>query len=43
MCVCVSMQDLPGVLSARDFVGWYNGYPRDSELNIDTASSLAVM
>ena len=29
-CVCVSMQELPGVLS----VGWYNGYTctRDSEL-----------
>ena len=36
-CQCVSMQELPGVLSARDFVGWYNGYPA-----LETVSSILI-
>ncbi|XP_072029846.1 NADPH:adrenodoxin oxidoreductase, mitochondrial-like [Amphiura filiformis] len=32
-------EDLPGVYSARSFVGWYNGLPEDTHLNPDLKSS----
>ncbi|CAI6330775.1 unnamed protein product [Periconia digitata] len=31
-------EDLPGVYSARDFVGWYNGLPEFRDLNPDLQS-----
>lgn len=33
-----TVQELTGVLSARDFVGWYNGYP-----GLETVSETAVV
>ena len=37
-------EDLPGVLGARDFVGWYNGHPdfRDLTVNLDTTRAVVV-
>ncbi|XP_065193332.1 NADPH:adrenodoxin oxidoreductase, mitochondrial-like [Sycon ciliatum] len=36
-------EDLAGVVSARDFVGWYNGLPEHRELSIDLSSETAVI
>lgn len=36
-------EDLPGVYSARDFVGWYNGLPDNRHLSPDFSSETAVI
>ncbi|KAG8446329.1 hypothetical protein GDO86_013965 [Hymenochirus boettgeri] len=36
-------EELPGVYSARDFVGWYNGLPVNRHLNPDLSSDTAVI
>ncbi|XP_046549987.1 NADPH:adrenodoxin oxidoreductase, mitochondrial-like isoform X2 [Haliotis rubra] len=36
-------EDLPNVLSARRFVGWYNGLPEDKELPVDLSCDSAVV
>ncbi|KAM4692377.1 NADPH:adrenodoxin oxidoreductase, mitochondrial [Rhinophrynus dorsalis] len=36
-------EELPGVYSARDFVGWYNGLPDNRFLNPDLSSDTAVI
>ncbi|NP_001088306.1 ferredoxin reductase L homeolog precursor [Xenopus laevis] len=36
-------EDLPGVYSARDFVGWYNGLPDNRHLNPDLSCDTAVI
>ncbi|XP_015250916.1 PREDICTED: NADPH:adrenodoxin oxidoreductase, mitochondrial [Cyprinodon variegatus] len=36
-------EDLPGVYSAKDFVGWYNGLPSCRELNPDLSCETAVI
>lgn len=36
-------EDLPNVLSARRFVGWYNGLPDDSKLNVNLDTETAVV
>ncbi|XP_071509397.1 NADPH:adrenodoxin oxidoreductase, mitochondrial-like [Diadema antillarum] len=37
-------EDLPGLYSARKFVGWYNGLPEDVELNpmLDTDTAVVI-
>ncbi|KAK3529150.1 hypothetical protein QTP70_018104 [Hemibagrus guttatus] len=36
-------ENLAGVLSARDFVGWYNGLPSNKELHPDLSCETAVV
>ncbi|CAN8002892.1 unnamed protein product [Ixodes hexagonus] len=36
-------EDLPNVLSARKFVGWYNGHPADTGVNPDLTGDTAVV
>lgn len=36
-------EHLPGVLGARDFVGWYNGHPDFRDLTVDVATYRAVV
>ncbi|XP_059804853.1 NADPH:adrenodoxin oxidoreductase, mitochondrial [Hypanus sabinus] len=36
-------ENLPGVYSARAFVGWYNGLPENRNLNPDLSSETAVI
>lgn len=36
-------EDLPGVYSARSFVGWYNGLPENQSLDPDLTSEAAVI
>jgi ferredoxin--NADP+ reductase len=38
-------EDLPGVFSATEFVGWYNGHPdfRDRRFPLDTTARVAVV
>jgi ferredoxin--NADP+ reductase len=36
-------EQLPGVLGARDFVGWYNGHPDFRDLSMDLAVRRAVV
>ncbi|XP_041672533.1 NADPH:adrenodoxin oxidoreductase, mitochondrial [Cheilinus undulatus] len=36
-------EDLPGVYSAKDFVGWYNGLPSCRELSPDLSCETAVV
>ncbi|XP_040062852.2 NADPH:adrenodoxin oxidoreductase, mitochondrial [Ixodes scapularis] len=36
-------EDLPNVLSARKFVGWYNGHPADAGVNPDLSGNTAVV
>ncbi|XP_064600487.1 NADPH:adrenodoxin oxidoreductase, mitochondrial-like [Liolophura sinensis] len=36
-------EELPGVLSARSFVGWYNGLPENSDLKPDLSCDTAVV
>lgn len=36
-------EDLPGVYSARAFVGWYNGLPAHTNLNPDLSGETAVV
>ncbi|XP_059160375.1 NADPH:adrenodoxin oxidoreductase, mitochondrial-like isoform X2 [Physella acuta] len=36
-------EDLPNVLSARSFVGWYNGLPQDKHLQVDLDCEAAVV
>ncbi|KAM4624430.1 NADPH:adrenodoxin oxidoreductase, mitochondrial isoform 2-T2 [Polymixia lowei] len=36
-------EDLSGVYSAKDFVGWYNGLPSNKELNPDLTCETAVV
>ncbi|XP_014034966.1 NADPH:adrenodoxin oxidoreductase, mitochondrial isoform X1 [Salmo salar] len=36
-------EDLAGVYSAKDFVGWYNGLPRNRELRPDLSCETAVI
>lgn len=36
-------EQLPGVISARAFVGWYNGLPENRELNPDLSCETAVI
>lgn len=36
-------EDLAGVYSAKDFVGWYNGLPSNRELNPDLSCETAVI
>ena len=36
-------EDLPGSLSARQFVGWYNGHPDFSGLTVDLETERAVI
>ena len=36
------MQNLSGVLSAREFVWWYNGHPEYADSNIDLSSITSV-
>lgn len=35
-------EDLSGVFSAKDFVGWYNGLPSNKEVQFDFISDLSV-
>lgn len=37
-----AVQDLPGVLSAREFVWWYNGHPQYRELPVDLSRTRSV-
>lgn len=39
----VSGEDSPGVYSARDIVGWYNGLPDNAKLEPDLFHSSAVI
>uniref|UniRef100_A0AAY4A3M4 NADPH:adrenodoxin oxidoreductase, mitochondrial n=1 Tax=Denticeps clupeoides TaxID=299321 RepID=A0AAY4A3M4_9TELE len=39
----VSGEGLPGVYSAKDFVGWYNGLPCNKELQPDLSHETAVI
>uniref|UniRef100_A0A8C1AMV0 NADPH:adrenodoxin oxidoreductase, mitochondrial n=1 Tax=Cyprinus carpio carpio TaxID=630221 RepID=A0A8C1AMV0_CYPCA len=39
----ISGEDLPGVFSAKDFVGWYNGLPSNKELRPDLSCETAVI
>ncbi len=39
----VTGEDLPGVIGAAAFVGWYNGHPDYSDLTPDLSSSRAVV
>uniref|UniRef100_A0A1A7WD63 NADPH:adrenodoxin oxidoreductase, mitochondrial n=1 Tax=Iconisemion striatum TaxID=60296 RepID=A0A1A7WD63_9TELE len=41
--VGVPGEDLPGVYSAKDFVGWYNGLPSCQELSPDLSCETAVI
>ncbi|RXN08911.1 NADPH:adrenodoxin mitochondrial [Labeo rohita] len=36
-------EDLAGVFPAKDFVGWYNGLPRNKEMHPDLACETAVI
>ncbi|CAG5135645.1 unnamed protein product [Candidula unifasciata] len=36
-------EDLPNVISARSFVGWYNGVPQDKELQVNLDCESAVV
>ena len=36
-------EDSQGFLSARRFVGWYNGLPEDVNLDVDLSSQTAVI
>ncbi len=36
-------EDLPGLLSAREFVAWYNGHPDYRDLAVDLSSERAVI
>lgn len=36
-------ENLNNVISAKNFVGWYNGAPTDKNLNIDLSSEDAVI
>ncbi|XP_058650232.1 NADPH:adrenodoxin oxidoreductase, mitochondrial-like isoform X1 [Onychostoma macrolepis] len=36
-------EDVPGVFSAKDFVGWYNGLPSNKELHPDLSCETAVI
>ncbi|CAG5910960.1 unnamed protein product [Menidia menidia] len=42
-CIGVPGEDLAGVYSAKDFVGWYNGLPSCQELSPDLSSDTAVI
>ena len=44
LCCHFALQNLSGVLSAREFVWWYNGHPDYAQLPIDlsTVSSVAI-
>ncbi|XP_076456648.1 NADPH:adrenodoxin oxidoreductase, mitochondrial-like [Babylonia areolata] len=39
----ISGENLPNVLSARSFVGWYNGLPQDKELEVNLDCETAVV
>ena len=39
----IAGEDLPGSLSAAEFVGWYNGHPDYRDLALDLDSSTAVV
>uniref|UniRef100_A0AAY5EXE7 NADPH:adrenodoxin oxidoreductase, mitochondrial n=1 Tax=Electrophorus electricus TaxID=8005 RepID=A0AAY5EXE7_ELEEL len=41
--LAVSGEDLIGVFSARDFVGWYNGHPSNKELHPDLNCETVVI
>ncbi|KAJ7987855.1 hypothetical protein DPEC_G00330890 [Dallia pectoralis] len=43
MTMGVPGEDLPGVYSAKDFVGWYNGLPRNRDLRPDLMCETAVI
>lgn len=34
---------MKNVISAREFVGWYNGLPRDKDLSIDLSNEEVVI
>lgn len=36
-------ENLPNVISARRFVGWYNGVPEDKELSVNLNCNTAVI
>ncbi|KAF6209492.1 hypothetical protein GE061_015239 [Apolygus lucorum] len=36
-------ENLPNVISARKFVGWYNGLPEDKDLEVDLSSETVVV
>ncbi|XP_045212536.2 NADPH:adrenodoxin oxidoreductase, mitochondrial-like [Mercenaria mercenaria] len=36
-------EDLPNVISARNFVGWYNGLPEDRNLAVDLDTDTAIV
>lgn len=36
-------ESLKNVISAREFVGWYNGLPRDRNLDVDLSNEVAVI
>lgn len=36
-------EDLTGVISAKNFVGWYNGRPEDKDLQVDLDADTAVI
>ena len=40
--LCYGMQNLSGVLSAREFVWWYNGHPDYADLQIDLSKIRSV-
>lgn len=41
----IAGEDLPGVFSAREFVGWYNGLPEHAELDVplDLAEDVTIV
>lgn len=39
----ISGEDLPGYLSAREFVGWYNGHPDLASLEVDLSHRRAAI
>lgn len=36
---CVALQDLRGVISAREFVWWFNGHPDGAQLPVDLSKA----
>ncbi|XP_026280926.1 NADPH:adrenodoxin oxidoreductase, mitochondrial [Frankliniella occidentalis] len=36
-------ENLKNIISAREFVGWYNGLPRDKDLNVDLSDENVVI
>ncbi|CAH2267120.1 jg2859 [Pararge aegeria aegeria] len=39
----IENEDAENVIAARSFVGWYNGHPRDRDLQVDLSGSIAAI